>query len=117
METLIYFLLFAGMFVVMMRFGCGAHVMGHGHKHSGSPHAGTGCGGSTQQAPQKAIDPVCKMSVDTATAKSCVHGGTVHYFCSQACREKFEAAPTAYLPRAADQSQSTEAHHGHSRSS
>jgi hypothetical protein len=31
METLIYFALFAGLFFLMMRFGCGSHVMGHGH--------------------------------------------------------------------------------------
>jgi hypothetical protein len=26
-------LFWAGMFFVMMRFGCGAHIMGHGHHH------------------------------------------------------------------------------------
>jgi hypothetical protein len=31
MQSLLYFLLSAGLFFVMMRFGCGAHVMGHGH--------------------------------------------------------------------------------------
>jgi hypothetical protein len=31
--NILYFLLLAGLFVVMMRFGCGAHVMGHGHHH------------------------------------------------------------------------------------
>ena len=33
MQPLLYFLLVAGLFIVMMRFGCGAHVMGHGHRH------------------------------------------------------------------------------------
>lgn len=30
MGMLLYLLLFAGLFILMMRFGCGAHVMGHG---------------------------------------------------------------------------------------
>ena len=30
MGILLYLLLFAGFFILMMRFGCGAHVMGHG---------------------------------------------------------------------------------------
>lgn len=30
MGMLLYLLLIAGFFVLMMRFGCGAHVMGHG---------------------------------------------------------------------------------------
>ena len=33
MQSLLYFLLVAGLFIAMMRFGCGAHVMGHGHSH------------------------------------------------------------------------------------
>ena len=30
MGMLLYLLLFGGFFLLMMRFGCGAHVMGHG---------------------------------------------------------------------------------------
>lgn len=33
MPTYIYFLLWGVFFFVMMRFGCGAHIMGHGHGH------------------------------------------------------------------------------------
>ena len=36
MEALIYFALWAGLIFLMMRFGCGAHVMGHGHGHGGA---------------------------------------------------------------------------------
>ena len=32
MQALIYFLLIAALFAVMMRFGCGAHVLGHRSK-------------------------------------------------------------------------------------
>ena len=34
MGTVLYLLVFAGLFMLMMRFGCGAHVMGH-NQHSG----------------------------------------------------------------------------------
>jgi hypothetical protein len=35
-DNIWYYLLWAGLFFVMMRFGCGAHVMGHGHHRNGS---------------------------------------------------------------------------------
>lgn len=36
MPTYLYFLLWGAFFFVMMRFGCGAHIMGHGHRHDGN---------------------------------------------------------------------------------
>ena len=36
MPTYLYFLLWGVFFLVMMRFGCGAHIMGHGHGHQNS---------------------------------------------------------------------------------
>ena len=33
MEALLYFVFWAGLVFLMMRLGCGAHVMGHGHGH------------------------------------------------------------------------------------
>ena len=33
MPTYLYFLLWGALFFVLMRFGCGVHIMGHGHKH------------------------------------------------------------------------------------
>ncbi len=95
--NVLYFLLLAGLFFVMMRFGCGAHIMGHGH------HAGTGSGDHDGDSnvrwvpPDRAVDPVCGMTVRTAGAKSAVHDGHVYYFCSQDCRAKFEATPTSYV--------------------
>ncbi|GAB5604806.1 heavy metal-binding domain-containing protein [Sideroxyarcus sp. TK5] len=37
MDGLLSLLLFAGLFFLMMRFGCGSHVGhgGHGHRHGG----------------------------------------------------------------------------------
>jgi len=45
-----------------------------------------------------AIDPVCSMKVDTATAEHRhSHQGEPYYFCSAKCRQKFIAAPETYL--------------------
>ncbi len=44
-----------------------------------------------------ARDPVCGMTVDPARALSLEHAGTVRYFCSTACRERFAADPDRYL--------------------
>ncbi len=34
MEALLYFAVWAAFIFLMMRFGCGAHVMGHGHRET-----------------------------------------------------------------------------------
>lgn len=45
-----------------------------------------------------AIDPVCKMKVNPATAAgSFKHEGSDYYFCNIRCRDKFAAAPQKYL--------------------
>ena len=36
MPTYLNFLLWGALFFVMMRFGCGAHIMGHGHRRGGN---------------------------------------------------------------------------------
>jgi len=44
-----------------------------------------------------AIDPVCGMTVEEADAPAKVdHDGTTYYFCSNDCREEFEANPQDY---------------------
>ena len=94
MQTVLYLLLWAGLFFVMMRFGCGAHIMGHGgHGHRGS-HEGSR---DRLQEPAIAIDPVCGMTAATPGAKSSIYRGKAYYFCSTPCREKFEAAPQQFL--------------------
>ena len=40
-QNVLYYLIWAGVFFVMMRFGCGAHIMGHSHHrrpHSNDDH-------------------------------------------------------------------------------
>ena len=113
MESLIYFLVFGALFFLMMRFGCGSHVVGHGHGHSKSAGGGGGSSGDVPWAPpEKDKDPVCGMTVETASAKSSVHNGLVYYFCSTDCRDKFEASPGTYVKAPSAPSQTTEHHHG-----
>src|SRR6266508_2097932 len=46
------------------------------------------------------LDPVCGMTVDPARAAGQLeHAGTVYYFCSKGCLEKFAADPANYLSR------------------
>ncbi len=100
MPSILYFLFWAGLFVVMMRFGCGAHVMGHGHQHGNAPSDGMKASSESAGpflSPDKDIDPVCHMTVDTANAKTAVYGGHLYHFCSQDCRGKFESNPSSYL--------------------
>jgi YHS domain-containing protein len=100
--NILYYLLLAAMFFLMMRFGCGAHMMGHGHRHgTNNPDDRAGDSDVRWIAPERAVDPVCGMTVQTAGAKSAIHDGHVYYFCSQECRAKFESAPASYAKIAA----------------
>jgi len=90
MEGLFSFLLFAGFFYFMMRFGCGAHMV-HGHGgHGGHEHRSDGAVGS-------AFDPVCGMPVVADQRYPKMHQGQQYRFCSRACLDKFEANPERYL--------------------
>ncbi|MBU4529314.1 MAG: YHS domain-containing protein [Hoeflea sp.] len=100
METILYFLFWAGLIFIMMRFGCGAHVMGHGNPATTRDRPSGSKTDVRWTAPETDTDPVCGISVQTRNAKSAVHDGHVYYFCSRECRERFEAAPDSYLAKA-----------------
>lgn len=114
MDALIYFAVWAGLIFLMMRFGCGKHVMGHGrhgHVDGASP---IGDQNLVWVPPEKDADPVCGKTVKTEIAKPSVFNGSVYYFCSRQCREVFEAAPDVYVggketPRAPRQLEHTHA--------
>ena len=109
-RNVLYLLMWAVVFFLIMRFGCGAHVTGHGRQHAGNR---PGPGPDARWAPPaKAEDPVCGMTVDTANAKSAVDEGHVYFFCSQNCRDKFERNPAAYARPSDTSSHSQETHHG-----
>lgn len=51
-----------------------------------------------QQAADKAVDPVCGMSVVKANAKATFdYKGTTYYFCSTGCKDAFAKEPDKYL--------------------
>ena len=70
------------------------HAHGHGHHHD---HAHC----HVQDKPADiapAIDPVCGMKVDPATARHrLAYQGRDYFFCGGRCRERFEADPEKYL--------------------
>ena len=107
LKSLGWLLLWGGVFFVMMRFGCGAHMMG-GHGHGG--HGGHG--GATPGGDAK--DPVCGMTVDPQkAAAAAVQEGVTYYFCSTSCRDKFEQTPEKYIGASAQSGhQQGEHHHG-----
>ena len=47
--------------------------------------------------PEIAIDPICKMDVDTASAELCSdYNGKRYYFCAPYCKTTFDAEPSKY---------------------
>ena len=87
-KSLLSFLLWGGLFFLMMRYGCGAHMMGGHGRHGGH-------GGPRGSDGKK--DPVCGMTVDPEKAAGAsVHAGKTYYFCSTSCRDKFEKEPAKY---------------------
>lgn len=68
--------------------GCCGH-QGHGHSDRGA---------KAPDGSDTVRDPVCGMEVDPHTAKHrAEHDGRPYYFCSEGCRTKFMADPSAYL--------------------
>jgi len=101
METVFYFLIWAVMIFLMMRMGCGKHVMGQDRARSSKSQPGN-AGQDTDkdslywEPPAKDVDPVCGKTILTSQAKPSVYAGSVYYLCSHPCREAFEAAPDIY---------------------
>ena len=114
LNNVLYFLFMGGLFFVMMRFGCGSHVMGHGHRLGTSDQTPGSVPISSGPAPglEKKVDPVCGTPVDAAVAKTSAFQGQIYYFCSTSCREKFEATPAIYAKQMAGAAQQGGHHHG-----
>ena len=72
-----------------------SHADAHGtHASCGGRHHDSGKAAATAPA----IDPVCGMKVDPATAKHFFsYGGQDFFFCGARCRERFEAEPDKFL--------------------
>jgi YHS domain-containing protein len=116
MEALLYFAFWAGLIFLMMRFGCGSHVMGHGEGHenhaAGENRPEAESGDLRWQPPEKVKDLICGKMIKTATAKSSVLNGFVYYFCSNECREQFETRMAA-LGKASGAKQPDQLEHSH----
>jgi xanthine dehydrogenase accessory factor len=51
-----------------------------------------------REEPETAIDPVCGMTVETATAADRFeYEGVTYWFCATGCRRRFERDPAAYV--------------------
>jgi Cu+-exporting ATPase len=53
-----------------------------------------------QKSEDKAVDPVCGMTVSKATAKATYeYKGMTYYFCCSGCKDKFAKDPEKYLQK------------------
>jgi len=53
---------------------------------------------------ERAIDPVCKMDVEIATAEyMSTYNGITYYFCAPGCKAVFDESPAAYVSGAAQE--------------
>jgi Cu+-exporting ATPase len=73
-----------------------------GHRHGDAAPVDACCGAKhghrDTSTAVSAIDPVCGMRVDPATAKHRFsHNGRDYFFCSARCRQRFEAEPDKFL--------------------
>lgn len=59
MEALIYFALWGGLILLMMRFGCCKHVMGHGHDDARDKSSPRRSDDVRWVRPETDVDPVC----------------------------------------------------------
>ena len=98
MSGILWLIAWGAFIFLMMRFGCGAHVMGHDGDSDRAGREKT----PLWVPPETDTDPVCEKTVKTVNARSSVFNGHVYYFCSRECREIFEAAPETYVAGNAD---------------
>jgi len=82
MDGLLSLLIFAGLFYLMMRFGCGAHML-RGH--------------NSDKPDTEYTDPVCHMKVESDQGYGMMYKGALVRFCSRKCMDKFELEPALYL--------------------
>ncbi|MDY7091606.1 MAG: metal ion permease [Acidobacteriota bacterium] len=88
MELIATLLVFAFVFYVLTRWGCGARMV-HGL-------AAVGIGAATGSFRLEDTDPVCGMRVEAKSAVLLEHGSRVIRFCSEDCRKRFLSHPDAY---------------------
>ncbi len=92
MEGLLSWLLFAGLLLLMWRFGCTLGLTSGSHSHEGHEHGGKSGFSETDH-----VDPVCGMSVDPNSGYGKMHEGRLYRFCSKICLDKFEDEPGRFI--------------------
>ncbi len=101
MSGLLSLLLFAAFFYLMMRFGCGSHMVhGHGGHNGNHDH---GMHGGHDKAGMNTKDPVCGMEVQPGQGYTEIHEGREYRFCSRKCLDQFDAEPQRYAVAAGQQ--------------
>ena len=90
MDRLLSFLLFAAFFYLMMRFGCGAHMV-HGSHKDNEHEAHSNAGRDTSSK-----DPVCGMMVLPGQGYTEMYQGHELHFCSKKCLDNFDSQPKSY---------------------
>lgn len=88
---LLTLLLFGALFYVLMRYGCGAHMV---HGSQGAHQAGRGV---SAVAGDSGNDPVCGMTVEPGHGYAENREGREYHFCSRKCLDKFDAEPQHYI--------------------
>ena len=111
MDGWIWIAIYAGLFFVMMRYGCGAHMMGHGHSQHGdedgherheSHRAATGQYQAALKPPKNRVsgtfvDPVCGMPVPRDQGYGKMYEAVPYRFCSRGCLDKFDDDAERYV--------------------
>jgi len=120
MDAILQIIVLGGLFFLMMKFGCGSHMSGHGsHGKAHGKDEGPGKQHSHQPGaeqslalvadskdrdpvPEKDVDPVCHRTVSTNRSKTSLYNGLVYFFCSNECREEFESNPEKFAASGID---------------
>lgn len=95
MDGLLSLLIFAGLFFLMMRFGCGAHLMRGRRHHQEEAHRAA----PRNRIEGRHLDPVCGQPVNSSEGYGKMHDDQLYRFCSRQCLDVFEAEPGRFTNR------------------
>ncbi len=82
-------ILYGLFFVLMMRFGCGSHLLHSIQKKRRKSEDGL----------KTRIDPVCGKKIGPHVGYALMYESTEHHFCSRQCLDAFESHPDRYIAK------------------
>jgi YHS domain-containing protein len=89
LKTLLPWLVFGALLLLMMRYGCGFHMLRR-RRAQEEP--------LDEAQDNNARDPVCGMEVERShAAATSMHDGRTYYFCSVSCRDQFAKEPERFV--------------------